>query len=284
MPGKSSINETLREYGRGIIGGILFSLPLLYTMEVWWNGFKAPPGYLLSCILVTFLLLIGYNKYAGFKKDASLREIVWESIEEIGLAFFISFLFLLLISKINFNMSIDEIAGKVIIESMIVAIGISVGNSQMGQNKKEEKETGEEGEKKKEEKKASQGLAKITILSICGAVLFSSSVAPTEEIQLIAIESSYTDLLVMVFISLLLSVVVLYFSDFKGTDPANTEKKILILHVLVGYMAALFVAYGFLWFFGQTADMAFEVILAQMLVLGIPGSLGASAGRLLIAG
>lgn len=49
-------------------------------------------------------------------------------------------------------------------------------------------------------------------------------------------------------------------------------------------MAALLVGFGFLWFFGRTVDMDFEFILAQMLVLGIPGSLGASAGRLLIAG
>lgn len=284
MATKATINETFREYGRGIIGGILFSLPLLYTMEVWWNGFKAPPSYLLSCIVVTFLLLIGYNKYAGFKKDASLKEILWESVEEIGLAFFISFLFLLLISQINFEMSMDEIAGKVIIESMIVAIGISVGNSQMGQNKKKEKEQSEEGEKKEKKDKASLQLAKISILSICGAVLFSSSVAPTEEIQRIALESSSIDLLIMVIISLILSVVVLYFSDFKGSDPANTEKKILILHIFIGYMAALLVGFGFLWFFGRTVDMDFEFILAQMLVLGIPGSLGASAGRLLIAG
>ena len=49
--------ETLKEYGRGVIGGLLFSLPLVYTMEVWWNGFTAPPAYLLTCVVVTFPLL-----------------------------------------------------------------------------------------------------------------------------------------------------------------------------------------------------------------------------------
>ncbi|HEX4668040.1 MAG TPA: DUF2391 family protein, partial [Chthoniobacterales bacterium] len=34
-----SIGDSLREYARGIAGGLMFSLPLLYTMEVWWTGF-----------------------------------------------------------------------------------------------------------------------------------------------------------------------------------------------------------------------------------------------------
>jgi len=30
-----STAESLQEYGRGIAGGLMFSIPLLYTMEVW---------------------------------------------------------------------------------------------------------------------------------------------------------------------------------------------------------------------------------------------------------
>jgi hypothetical protein len=37
-----STGESLREYGRGVAGGLLFSLPLLYTVEVW----HAVPIYL----------------------------------------------------------------------------------------------------------------------------------------------------------------------------------------------------------------------------------------------
>ena len=37
------IAKSLQEYGRGIAGGMLFSLPLLYTMEVWWAGFSIHP-------------------------------------------------------------------------------------------------------------------------------------------------------------------------------------------------------------------------------------------------
>ncbi len=41
---------TLQEYSRGLIGGLLFGLPLLYTMEVWWTGFLAGPLRLGSAL------------------------------------------------------------------------------------------------------------------------------------------------------------------------------------------------------------------------------------------
>ncbi len=41
------VSNSLREYARGMAGGLMFSLPLLYTMEVWWTGFVAEPMRLL---------------------------------------------------------------------------------------------------------------------------------------------------------------------------------------------------------------------------------------------
>ncbi|WP_051286251.1 DUF2391 family protein [Salinimicrobium terrae] len=171
------ISETAKEYGRGIVGGLLFSLPLLYTMEVWWTGFTASPEKLLAFVAFTFLLLLGYNKHSGMRKDASLKDILHESIEDITIAFTVAFLFLLLINKISLTMPLREIAGKVIVESMIVAIGVSVGTAQLGQ------------EKKREGSKEGGGILQMIVLSICGAVLIASAVAPTEEILKIAIIS-----------------------------------------------------------------------------------------------
>lgn len=276
---KSTIQETKKEYGRGIIGGILFSLPLLYTMEVWWRGFTAPPAYLMAWIAVTYLLLLGYNSFAGMRKDASFMEVCWDSFEEIGLSIFVSFIFLLLIGKISFGMSLYEVTGKVIIECMLVAIGISVGTSQLGISSKNGSNNGGSGEMSVQKK-----LARMFVLSICGAVLVSSSLAPTEEILLIAAEVGNLRLLFMIVISLLLSLAVLYMTDFKGTG----EKKINNIsfvgaEVAVSYFAALLVSAGLLYFFGRFENRGLWIILAQIIVLGVPAGLGASAGRLLIA-
>ena len=269
-----SFYETVKEYGRGVIGGLLFSLPLLYTMEVWWTGFIASPEKLLVFIVFTFLLLMGYNRYAGMRKGATLKDILHESVEEITLGFIVAFLFLLLIDKINFSMSFDEIAGKVIVETMMVAIGVSVGTAQLGQNDKENNG--------KEKSKRDNSFLKMLILSICGAVLISSSIAPTEEILQIAIISKNIHLFLMIVTALVASAIILFFSDFKGTGSLERGIRQVVSHVTINYAIALAISYILLWIFGRTGGYSFYIIIAQMVVLSIPAAIGASAGRLLI--
>jgi len=283
---KESNRKTLKEYGRGIIGGLLFSLPLVYTSEVWWTGFITAPKYLLCCVFVTYLLLMGYNRYAGMKEGSSFAEICWDSVEEIGLAFVVSFLFLLLISRIEFGMSLEEIAGKVIVESMIVAIGISVGTAQLGGN-------GDDGDKNEQNLPANRQdgddvgkkdnpFIKRIILAICGSVLVASAVAPTEEILIIAVSCSALHLLLMLVISLLITGITLYYSDFKKSSGSRPEIMVMLLELMVDYIIALVVGYALLRFFGRVQDYGFTIVVAQMVVLGIAGTIGASAGRLLI--
>lgn len=271
--GKSKVHQTAKEYSRGIIGGLLFSLPLLYTMEVWWTGFIAFPEKLMGCIIFTFLILLGYNKHVGVREDQSTADLFRESVEEIGLAFVVTFLFLLLINKIGLTMSFREIAGKVIVESMIVAIGISVGTEQLGQEDK----VGNEKKKKKE-----SNTTQMVILALCGAVLVSSSVAPTEEILIIAIASTPVHLLLMVLLSLLLCTMILGYIDFKNTSHEEADLKRTWNLVVISYLSALLVSFIMLWFFDRIEGYGPGIIVAQVIVLGVPAALGASAGRLII--
>lgn len=274
-----STSKTLSEYSRGIIGGILFSLPLLYTMEVWWTGFIASPLKLLILVFVTYLLLLGYNTFAGMRKDAGLRSILWDSVEEMFLALVISSLFLFMIQKIGVGMSFREIAGKVILESMMVAIGISVGKAQLGQ----QQGTGAEDEQKPlEDRSKLAQVMKLSILSICGAVLISSNVAPTEEILILAIVAKGYHLVAMVAVSLLMSMTVLYFSDFKGTGKNEESVVEMGASLVIVYMSALAASFFFLWIFDRIGNYSFYIVLSEVIVLAIPASLGASAGRLLI--
>src|SRR5215203_5687491 len=87
---KRQVSQSLREYARGVTGGLLFSLPLLYTMEVWWAGFIARPLRLLVYLLAGFLLLFGYNRYAGLHEDASWADVAFEAVEEMGLGLLVS--------------------------------------------------------------------------------------------------------------------------------------------------------------------------------------------------
>src|SRR5690242_11216263 len=123
--------ESLREYGRGLAGGLIFSLPLLYTMEVWWSGFISSPERLLVALIGTFGLLLAYNNFAGIRHDFSAAEVVIDSVEELGLGIVTATLVLWLLGRIHRDMAIDELIGRVVVEAAIVAIGFSVGTAQL---------------------------------------------------------------------------------------------------------------------------------------------------------
>lgn len=79
------LTYSLKESARGITGGLIFGFPLLYTMEVWWHGFIAGPLQFLVLLCVTFMLLLGYNRYAGMHPSVFWRSILVDSVEEMGI-------------------------------------------------------------------------------------------------------------------------------------------------------------------------------------------------------
>lgn len=272
-----SIPESLREYGRGIAGGLMFSLPLLYTMEVWWAGFTLHPARVLLYLASTFVLLMLYNRFAGLRRDATLREVAIDSLEEMGIGLLIAALMLWLTARIDHGMSLAELAGKIVMEGMTVAIGVSVGTAQLGGEGTEDE--GVEGDER-----WSQGYLPQTAIGLCGAVLFVANVAPTEEIGVIAMESQPLMLLFLALASMLLGALVLHFSGVHGADRHVARDTWLLAArgIFTTYAVALLAAAACLYFFGRLDGLPGQLVLAYSVVAGVPAVLGASAGRLLL--
>ena len=74
---------------RAASGGLLFGVPLLYTVEVMWTGQHTGPGQALAVLAVSFVLLTILNRTAGFRgsRDTNFRlaaaDAVLEAIEKI---------------------------------------------------------------------------------------------------------------------------------------------------------------------------------------------------------
>ena len=268
--------ESFREYGRGLAGGLLFSLPLLYTMEVWWAGFIAQPIRLFSYILAIFLLLLGYNRYAGMRRDASWLEVAIDSIEELGLGVITSAVMLFALGRLGRHTTQEEALGLILIEAGLVAIGFSVGTAQLGAGGDDEEGLGERDQP--------VHFPGQVVITLCGAVLFAANVAPTEEILMIAVETGPGRLLLLALVSLAVSALILYFSDFARASrysPIETRWQALA-GTMITYAVALVASAAILWFFGRFEGQGLEVIVAEIVVLGFPASLGGSAGRLLL--
>lgn len=275
MAAQLAVGSSLREYARGAVGGLLFSLPILYTMEMWWAGFLCTPTRLLSGLCATFVMLALYNLYAGLRRDASVAEILVDSVEEMGLGLTGAAVMLWLLNRIDLSMAPLEIAGKVVVEGMVTAIGVSVGTAQLGGNSKSEQ--GAPVAYRDQEPWRHLSLA------ACGAMLLAANVAPTEEIKVLAAELSAAGVLGLAVVSFIVGAIVLHYSDFTSAVPAReTGYFAAARSTTQSYAVALLVSAASLWFYGRFTDEAGAVICAQIVVLGFASMLGASAGRLLL--
>ncbi len=256
----------------------MFSLPLLYTREVWWAGFIAHPYRLLGYVLATFILLLGYNRYAGLRSDLTKIEVAIDSIEEMGLGIILGALVLFLLGRFTFDMALLEIIGIVVVGAMTVAIGVSIGTAQLGASGKEDEGLGQDSAKNE------INFGGQLVFALCGAFLFAANIAPTEEVVVIAIALSWAKLMGLAIFSLLIAFLILHFSDFKGAADfvRAGHPVIILLGTIVTYAVALGCSALVLWFFGSFEGFALYTVLAQTVVLGVPATLGASAGRLLL--
>jgi putative integral membrane protein (TIGR02587 family) len=268
--------DSLREYGRGLAGGLIFSLPLLYTMEMWWAGFISRPERMLTYVVFTLALLLGYNRYAGLRRDASMLEVFIDSVEELGLGVLTAGITLYAIGRIGRDTTIDEALGMIIIEAGVVAIGFSVGTAQLGAE-----DEGQSGMGGRREEPHFLGQL---VIAACGAVLFAANVAPTEEIVMIGMETSPERLLLLCIASLGIGALILYFTGFtRAHHYSRTETNWqAFAGTIINYAIALVVSALILWFFGRFEGHAPAVCVQQVIVLGFPATLGAAAGRLLL--
>ena len=259
----------------------MFSLPLLYTMEMWWAGFTSQPERLLCYVAATFALLLGYNRFSGMRRDASWLEVAIDSVEEMGLGLLTAALMLFLLGRMTSEMELDELLGKLVVEAMTVAIGVSIGTSQLGGDSSvDEQDKGVKKDSAQEE----PHLGGQIVLALCGAVLFAANVAPTDEIIMIAHSVSSWHLIGLALFSIAFSALILFYSEFRGSKRFASQDG--TVHVFgmtaLTYSVALLASMMILWFFGRFDGEPIITCVGQTVVLGVAGALGASAGRLLL--
>ena len=244
-------------------------------MEVWWAGFQLGSDRILGMFAFTFVLLLAYNTYAGVRPGETWAGVVIDSVEELGLALIVSASSLYILGRIAPGDSVREVMGKIVVEALLISIGISVGTSQLAQEDDSEEEP--PGKRPKD-------ILGVLTLSVCGAMVLATNIAATDEIVVLALESSSWQLLSMVFVSLALCGLVLLFSDMLKDcriGPRSRRNDTLV-GIVFAYAVALVCSGSILYLFGRFDGMAVASCLAMTVVLAVPSCLGAAAGKLLI--
>ena len=270
-----TLRESVRDYSRAAAGGLVVGMPLLYTMELWFHAFLLPWWKLLLLFAVAFLVVLGYNAVAGFRRERTLGELLLDSVATVGIGIVISMVALIVLGQIEPGTSLRDAAGKVALEAIPVSFGASVASVELG------------GQKGSVHPRVPRAFARL-LVGGGGALLFALNIAPTEEVMMLGVGASPWQLLGVVGATLFITWVLVHYADFGGSPRkrrcATSILEAPIPETLTGYAASLLVAVLLLWSFGWTDGASFEAIVAMTVYLGAVGAVGAAVARLLLGG
>jgi putative integral membrane protein (TIGR02587 family) len=276
---------------RAASGGLLFGVPLLYTVEVMWTGQHTGPGQALAVLAVSFILLTILNRTAGFRgtEDTTLRHAAADAVEGVALAIVLVLAMLALLGEIDSSTPLAVSLGKIVYEVLPVCVGIGVAHSILREGPADdgsENEAGDSGGERKASTGSTPLNASIADLgaSLIGAVFIALSIAPTDEVPMLTASRSPVWLLMIVAASLLIAYSIVFVAGFAGQSRRHAQRGLLqhpLIETLASYVVALFSSFVMLWLF-QRADAPGRVTLSQVIVLGLPAAIGGAAGRLAI--
>ena len=259
---------------RAFAGAIIFSLPLLMTMEMWWLGFYLDRFRLIQFALVNFVVLVGLSRVAGFEETHSRIEDVLDAFAAYAVAVLASAAILLLLGVIGPGMAPAEIAGKVAIQAVPASFGAMIAGKQLGAADKIEKA---------EERWRSTYVGQLYLM-LAGALFLSFNVAPTEEMVLIAYQMTPWHGLVLVLLSIASLHAVVFSVGFAGQEKGHAGGFLatIVHYTLAGYGIAVLVSLYVLWTFGRTEGLDGPQIAMMVAVLAFPGAIGAAIARLVV--
>lgn len=283
MSSRSPLKHELTDLAKGSAGAFLFGLPLLYTMEVWFQG-KSHSNY----FFMTFLfLMIGANMLfayiAGFHhhRSQNIRDAFLEGVSSCGLGILLATIILWLIGAIHSFQTED--LGIILFEGLLMSLGVSFANykfhSVFDQRAKIHLPMGLLLKAPREGAFIREIAAAVT-----GAIIFSMNMAPTEEIILIATRISNFKLILLLILEIWVTHLIL---NVAGNKPLFLSHRPFykrpwihsIMTQAIGLAVALFLY--MIGGFGQPIPGS-SILLSIIVVLGLPATIGAAAGRIIL--
>ena len=254
-------------FGRAMGGALLFSMPLLMTMELWHIAVAVDRGQLLALTLATLLLTFGLARtFSGKQQEPSLRAAAVDTGVAVLAGAVAACLVLAVLEIIDPFASWGSALSVVTIEMLPASLGAAFARGQLGSSSADS---------------SSSGYSHEVFLMAAGAVVFASNVAPTEEIVLIAADIDPFNAALLVLLSLGLTHAFVYGVGFAGEEN-ESQRRGFFAYTVPAYALALVLSAFLLWTFGRYDGTGLLPALVEAVVLALPASLGAAAARLIL--
>ncbi len=255
---------------RGVAGGTLLGVPLLYTQETWLHGRSISPMVILAGLVATFAMNVALSYFVGFRPGRTHRPIE-DAVVGMGLSLLLAALLLLLLDRVGQETSLENVLGVAALTAIPVSIGFSVGVAlaPRGGAEKSEQIPGGGGD---------------LLVAAAGALVFALNIAPTEEPVLLAAQLDGVRLALLVVASLVLPYLMVFYAEFGGREQrvaSDGATQGPLTETLLAYVVAFVVSAAMLAMFGRV-DAVDGAATARVVTLAFPASIGAALGRLLI--
>jgi len=250
-------------------GAILFSFPLLMTMEMWWLGFYMDRSRLALFLALALVMVVGLSYLEG--REEAFKIDIMDALIACAVGYTVAAVMLVLFGIIKPGMSLDEIVGKISLHAVPGSIGAILARRLL-----------EVEETKKEKRRRQWYGAKIFLMGV-GAIFLAFQLAPTEEMILIGHRMTEWHAVALALISLCIMQAFVCAVERRGRQrmfAAEFFWSVFFRYTIVGYSVALLISLYVLWTFGRLDGAAAAETIMAMLVLGFPAALGAAAARL----
>ena len=260
---------------RAFSGAYIFGIPLLFTMEMWWIGKHADTWKILALLIIALIANFGLAYAAGFKRDTTFVTHIDEAIDAMAVGIIGGALVLLILNRIAPGDPIGSVLGKITLQAVPLSIGASVANQVFSGRRNGDDDGGDP-------LSPWQGFLSDIGATAIGGVFIGASIAPTEEIPMIAAGLDYWHLLALIVFSLLLSYGIVFASGFDS-QRAEGPLQNPFAETMLAYVVSLGISFLSLYLFNQVMlDDPLLSIAEQVIVLGLPTTVGGAAGRLVV--
>ncbi len=229
---------------RGVAGGALLGVPLLYTQETWLHGRSVSPLVILVGLAVVFGVNVALSYFVGFRPGRTHRPIE-DAVVGMGLSVLLSALLLVLLDRVSGETSLENMFGVVALTAIPVSVGFSIGVALAPRT----------GAEKSEEIPSGGG---DLLVAAGGALVFALNIAPTEEPILLAAELDVIRLVLLVVASLVLPYLMVFYAEFGGREhrvASDGATQGPLTETLLAYAVAFVVSAAMLAMFGRLDEV-----------------------------
>jgi putative integral membrane protein (TIGR02587 family) len=258
------------DVARGVAGGTLLGLPLLYTQETWLHGRSVSPVVILAGLFAAFGVNVGLSYFVGFRPGRTHRPVE-DAVVGMGLSVVLAAMLLVLLDRVAPPTSLENALGVTALTAIPVSLGFSVGAAlaPAGGGAKVEEIRGGGGD---------------LLVAAAGALVFALNIAPTAEPILLAAQLDGVRLGLLVVASLVFPYLMVFYAEFGGREQrvaSDGATQGPITETLLAYAVAFVFSAALLAMFGRV-DAVNGAATARVVTLAFPASIGAALGRLLI--